>query len=102
MKTKQYLLLPFVLLTLAFSISVHAEDLQKIVSLSGNWKFSIGDDIQWASPSYDDSDWDQIRVPGQWEDQGYNEYNGYAWYRKTFKMGEIPANTTYLSCIGTD
>jgi sialate O-acetylesterase len=100
MKTKQYLLLPFFWLTIASSVSVHAEDLQKIVSLSGNWKFSIGDDTKWASPSFDDSGWDVIRVPERWEDQGYNDYNGYAWYRKTFKMGEIKAYTTFYLVLG--
>ena len=82
------------------SISARAEDLRKIVSLSGTWKFSIGDDIQWASPTFDDSGWDQINVPEKWEDQGYNEYNGYAWYRKTFRVGDIPSNVIIYLMLG--
>jgi sialate O-acetylesterase len=100
MKTKRYPFLNFVLLALVFSVPAHAEDLQKIVSLSGNWKFSIGDDIKWASPSCDDSKWDEIRVPERWEAQGYDDYNGYAWYRKTFKMGKIPAGNTFYLVFG--
>jgi hypothetical protein len=99
MKTKQYALLTF-LLALMLSASARAEDLRKIVSLEGYWKFSIGDDTRWASPSFDDSNWDQIRVPDRWENQGYNEYNGYAWYRKTFKLEKIPANTTIYLVFG--
>jgi sialate O-acetylesterase len=79
---------------------VQAEDLRKIISLSGNWRFSIGDDVQWANPSYDDSKWDQISVPARWEDQGYNDYNGYAWYRKSFKLGSIQSNTIIYLMLG--
>ena len=101
MRTKNYKLPGILLLALVMSISSQAEDLRKIVSLSGYWKFSIGDDIQWASPSFDDSKWDQIPVPGQWEQQGYDEYNGYAWYRKNFKPGaEIPSGTTIYLIFG--
>jgi hypothetical protein len=100
MNTKQYGFFAFFWLLVIFSISANAEDLRKIVSLSGYWKFSIGDDIGWASPSYDDSGWDNINVPGQWENQGYNEYNGYAWYRKTFKMGDIPADEPIYLMLG--
>jgi hypothetical protein len=41
--------------------SSNAEDLRKVVDLSGYWRFSIGDDSSWASPDYDDSEWDRIR-----------------------------------------
>jgi hypothetical protein len=100
MKTKHYKSFAFIVLALILGIPAHAEDLRKIVSLSGNWKFSIGDDSKWASPQYDDSDWDQIIVPGLWENQGYKDYNGYAWYRKSFKIYDIPANTTIYLMMG--
>jgi sialate O-acetylesterase len=100
MKTKHYKYLGLFLFILVLSNSVNAEDLRKIVSLSGSWKFSIGDDSKWASPSFDDSDWDRINVPGKWEDQGYNDYNGYAWYRKSFSISEIPANKPIYLVLG--
>ena len=100
MKTKHYRFLAFFVILSILGISLKADDLRKIVSLSGHWKFSIGDDSKWASPSYDDSGWDQISVPGRWEDQGYNDYNGYAWYRKTFKVNGIPENTTIYLMMG--
>ncbi|HEX7494184.1 MAG TPA: beta galactosidase jelly roll domain-containing protein [Bacteroidales bacterium] len=100
MKTKHYKLIAFTALALILGISANAEDLRKIVTLSGNWKFSIGDDSKWASPQYDDSDWDQISVPGPWENQGYKDYNGYAWYRKSFKINDIPANNTLYLIMG--
>ena len=100
MKTTQCRLYIFFVIFFILGASAKAEDLRKIVSLSGSWKFSIGDDNRWASPSYDDSDWDQISVPGQWENQGYNDYNGYAWYRKVFRVRELPANTTIYLVLG--
>lgn len=76
------------LLTLiVFSISsVRAEDLDRIVNLSGYWKFTIGTDEEWSKADYDDSDWDEIMVPRSWEHEGYDDYNGYAWYRKKISM----------------
>ncbi|GET31407.1 hypothetical protein PbJCM13498_02700 [Prolixibacter bellariivorans] len=50
-------------------------------SLNGMWKFRIGDNMDWASPNYDDSGWNLIKAPARWENQGYNGYDGYAWYR---------------------
>ena len=56
------------------------------LDLEGNWRFSIGDDSLWASPDFKDNNWEKIKVPAMWEDQGFHGYNGYAWYRKTFKV----------------
>lgn len=75
------------------------------VSLSGPWKFKIGDSPTdprtgkplWAEPGFDDSDWENVNlkpvpgltdpyngdpryVPG-WTTKGYAGYMGYAWYR---------------------
>ena len=58
------------------------------ISLEGRWMFRVGDRIEWATVEYDDSDWDLIRVPSNWENQGYQGYDGYAWYRKTIKIPE--------------
>jgi sialate O-acetylesterase len=61
--------------------STERYNLEPIVTLEGDWKFNIGDDPTWASKSYDDSTWDKIYVPSDWQDQGYHQYLGYAWYR---------------------
>lgn len=76
--------IPSLLIFLSFNS--RAEDLRKIVDLTGYWKFSIGDDSEWSDPKYDDANWDKIKVPDRWENQGYNDYNGYAWYRKQFNF----------------
>jgi hypothetical protein len=100
MKTRLYSFFALFVLLLFLGISANAEDLRKVVSLSGRWKFSIGNDDKWSSPGFNDSDWDEITVPGKWEDQGYKDYNGYAWYRKTFSLNEIPANTAIYLVLG--
>lgn len=60
-----------------------AEEYIQLQLLEGDWKFSIGDNSEWAKPDYDDHQWDNIKVPSAWEEQGYYGYDGFAWYRKT-------------------
>jgi len=81
-------------------IEAPAEDLRKIVQLSGKWKFSIGDDIHWSDPKFNDSNWDEISVPSKWEDQGYNDYNGYAWYRRTFTIEPVSPEVSVFIVFG--
>ncbi len=71
---------------LFLSVSVFGQNMQKIVELKGNWKFTIGDNPEWANPTYNDSFWESLRVPSYWEEQGFYGYNGYAWYRNMFYM----------------
>ncbi len=69
----------YVLLLAGFTCQGLAQDL-----LPAEWKFQKGDAPEWASPSFDDSGWSAI-TPGEvWERQGYQGYDGFAWYRVTF------------------
>ena len=54
---------------------------QQELSLQGKWKFIIGDNLDYAKVTCDDSDWNIISVPAYWENEGYPGYDGYAWYR---------------------
>jgi sialate O-acetylesterase len=58
------------------------------INLFGRWKFKLSDDEDWAAESLNDSDWDDIIVPATWESQGFQNYDGFAWYRKTIKLPE--------------
>lgn len=84
MKThvKQIILILFCCFVFAQNSS--AEEWTKIIDLKGYWKFTIGDDLKWAEPDYDDSKWERITVPASWESEGFHGYNGYAWYRISF------------------
>jgi len=60
---------------------VHNDNSNKI-ELS-NWKFKVGDSLQWAKPGFDDSGWDLIGVDYKWDKYGYDDIKGFAWYRTT-------------------
>jgi Stage II sporulation protein E (SpoIIE) len=71
---------------------------QAAVALNGPWKFHTGDNLAWAEPNFDDSNWQDYTLdakqpalsiaqllqsaalPG-WQQHGYPGYTGYAWYR---------------------
>ena len=40
------------------------------------------------SNAVDDSNWKQLAVPGQWEQQGFRRYDGIAWYRRSISIPE--------------
>lgn len=95
MKTNQVLNLSYlhhryfhltILLSLFSTTLAVADDWTNVLDLRGKWKFDLGDDEKRASVSYDDSKWDEIFVPSPWEDEGYPGYDGYAWYRKHFRL----------------
>jgi sialate O-acetylesterase len=85
------------ILCIGLSNFIIADDWNKLIDLKGYWKFNIGDDTAWASIKHDDSNWDEIRVPSAWENEGYHDYNGYAWYRKHFSFSDdIKNRSVYL------
>ncbi len=63
-------------------------DMSETYSLKGDWQFRPGDDIRWASPAFDDSNWQTKRIPERWDKKGYPESNQFAWYRLTLKFDE--------------
>lgn len=67
-------------------ISAQQHNLTKLEDLRGNWKFSIGEREEWQNKEYNDSDWAVVRVPSEWENEGFHGYNGFGTYRKTFFM----------------
>lgn len=93
-------ILSMLILMLVTSINVRAEELKLIKNLEGYWQFSIGDNLKWATIDFNDTDWDHIYAPKTWESQGYEGYNGYAWYRKTFKLSELDTSKTIILRLG--
>lgn len=68
------------------------------VDLKGEWKFTIGDNIKWSKPDFIDDNWEHIKVPSPWENEGFNGYDGYAWYRKHFNVPlSLKGKGIYLS-----
>ncbi len=69
-------------------------------NLSGDWKFSTYRQKGVIEPGFDDSEWSTIQVPGYWEDKGFKNYDGYAWYRKTFSLLQEPTATDMYLILG--
>lgn len=75
----------------------HNESGRQQVDLSGKWAFRKGDDERWADPNFDDREWRRISAEKNWERQGSAKYNGFAWYRRSFKIStDAGADGLYL------
>ena len=72
-------LIVFCVLSIGF---LHAQT----VPLPGAWLFMPGDSLQYAHPEYKDAGWSSIKVPAQWETQGFPNLDGFAWYRVHFTV----------------
>ncbi len=57
-----------------------------VVPLDAGWQFQTGDNLAWASPSFDDSGWKTLRGDATWGTQGYPSHTGFAWYRYHFSI----------------
>lgn len=72
----------------------------RTINLHKKWKFRIGDNLKWRSPSYDDRGWENIKVPSTWENQGFHGYDGYAWYRLHFDGRKLAKNQNHFLIPG--
>lgn len=69
-----------------------------VLDLSGRWKFNLGDNEKWKEKNFDDSQWEKVYVPSSWENQGFHGYDGYAWYRTSFRLPkDLNGKQIYLS-----
>lgn len=95
--------LTLILFFILFSQLNWGQQKKRLINLKGYWKFSIGDDMNWASTSYNDDNWEEIKVPDYWENQGFYGYNGYAWYRKHFSFpSDFHSSIVYLELGAID
>lgn len=60
------------------------------ISLNGTWNFKAdyynnGEDQAWFTANFNDSGWDKMNVPGNWDIRNeYANYTGKGWYRTVF------------------
>lgn len=76
------------------------EDVTLKRSLNGLWKFNIGDNLEWKNPYYNDTNWEKIPVPADWENEGFNGYDGYAWYRLHVDGKLLDPKDVYFLVLG--
>jgi len=74
--------------------------LSQSIDLTGRWKFHVGDDAAWSSKTFDDSNWETIKVPAAWEDEGFNGYDGFAWYRIKFDGKKLNKDAVHYLNLG--
>lgn len=70
------------------------------IDLNGLWKFAIIQYDGWEKSNFNDASWDKIEVPGNWESQGYNGYDGYGFYRKQVKITADQAKNQLFLNLG--
>jgi phosphoserine phosphatase RsbU/P len=71
-----------------------ASHLGDSIDLAGNWRFHTGDDVRWAQPDFDDSEWQVVSTKKPWSEQGIDHVQGFFWYR--LRIG-LPANHQRLN-----
>ena len=72
----------------------------QVLSLRGTWKFQIGDKKSWSATTFDDRNWGKIYAPSPWEDEGFNGYDGFAWYRRQFDGKALSKDENYFLKLG--
>jgi hypothetical protein len=83
----------FILIMLLVASACVTTDSPETIDLTKNWRFSadennIGLSENWHHLDFDDSDWAEIDAGKRWEDLGYRDLDGYAWYRKSVDVPE--------------
>lgn len=73
------------------------EETDNLISGDSTWRFSPGDDMLWASPDFDHSDWMHLRPGGMSEPLSDSLWQGYGWFRTHFLAdSSFYANPWYL------
>jgi hypothetical protein len=70
---------------------VPAAGVHAVLSLDGPWRFQAGDDLRWADPAFDDSNWATATLDKPLTTQGFDSYSGYGWYRLKVKPEQLSA-----------
>ena len=73
----------------------HEMSVPELPVAPGEWRFQKGDDAAWIAREFDDSGWQTVALPDNWEHHSnYTNDNVYGWFRRRI---EIPAE-----CKGKD
>jgi len=59
-----------------------------------------GLDLNYNKAPFDDSDWETVKAPKLWEEQGYRGFNGIAWYRKSTQLDKKQAESGIVLSLG--
>ncbi len=59
---------------------------ERLIYISDRWKFMSGDNMEWADPEFEDSDWNVISTNLTVADLSFVEWDGIGWFRKKLKV----------------
>jgi len=89
---------------------VHDHEIKLIKSIAlplDGWKFKLDasntghlDSSKWYRADLDDSAWASIAINNIWEEQGFPNFDGFAWYRLKFTLPEKPDGAATELCFG--
>ena len=79
---------------------------RRVLQLPEEWLFrtdpqKVGEEEKWFSRAPDDS-WKPISIHKAWEGQGYEGYDGDAWYTIEVEIPAIPEKRVWLLCEAVD
>ena len=69
------------------------------VPINGKWQFHLDDDMLWAAPAYDDSQWERITADKAWGMETHPSYTGFAWYRRHLDISPSPVPNQKLAIL---
>jgi hypothetical protein len=89
---------PVCSILLAIPLVAQITLVHSVVTLTGPWRFTTGDNAAWADPHFDDAAWETVDLTppspdahdsdvglvgwvNGWGARGHARYTGYAWYR---------------------
>ncbi len=70
-----------------FSLPLKAQQIYQI-SLQSGWKSKMGDNLEWKSPSFDDTNWPDVSPVEYWDYLHGFDNDDYGWYRIRFFLPE--------------
>ncbi len=80
------LLILCITLVVSLSSTAYASEPVVCLSLEGTHRYLGGDHPEWRSPSFNDTHWPTVQVPGDLEEQGFPLKDGMGWYRIRFTV----------------
>lgn len=60
-----------------------------------------GLELKYNQPDLDDQSWNTVKIPQLWEAQGYDNFDGIAWYRKTIDLEVQPTQGELILSLGS-
>ncbi|MCB2221330.1 MAG: putative Ig domain-containing protein [Bacteroidetes bacterium] len=86
----------FFILVMIIGCQIAEPPKNPVISFNQKWKFITGDRDVYKSPEFDDSEWMDIEMDKIWEQQGYDPYDGYAWFRTRIVIPSYLKDNSFL------